>query len=251
MLLFCGCEPAMMDYEGKVGVYFNVQKVPIVPGDQERYEHIDTTLFSFSDFVGDTRHLLLNVRLLGNIESVDRYFNVRVVEDTSTTAEEGTDYEMLNKYPIPANERDGFVAVDIFRTDKLSDTTMYLTIELVENETFALPMKTWVKLPNDNTPDKKAVNVIRHVIGFTNVIVMPRAYSLLIWGDYSLKKMQLILDVCGLTMEDFADPNVFTSGVAKIHSQRFNKYLKAMKAKGETVYEADGVTEMAVGNQGV
>lgn len=253
VLLLSSCKHEMMDYQGQAGVYFNVQVVPqSLFGDPESWAHIDTTRFSFSNMVGDTMYMSLKVRIMGSIENVDRYFDVRVVGDTATTAEPLTDYTLAaTRFPIPAGERDGYVKVDFFNTDKLTDTVMFLTIELLENETFALPMRSWVKLDNDQTADKVSINVIRHVIGFTNSIQKPVAFNELIWGIYSQKKMQIILEVCGLTMDDFSSSQKMPTATAKILCQRFNKYLQAMKAKGETVYEADGVTEMTVGRLGV
>ena len=44
---------------------------------------------------------------------------------------------------IAAGERDGFVEFTGFRQAKMLDSTYYVTLQLMENEYFSLPMDVW------------------------------------------------------------------------------------------------------------
>lgn len=152
VLSFLGCEKEMMDYEGKDGIYFSVQEVPPSQyGNPEIWAHVDTTLIPFSLLLENDSTVRLKVRVMGKVVNYDRYFTLSVV-DTSTTATEGEDYAPLEKqYVIPSGERDGFVEFTGFRQEKMLDSTYYVTLQLVENEYFSLPMDIWRPLEYEDT----------------------------------------------------------------------------------------------------
>ena len=141
VLSFLGCEKEMMDYEGKDGVYFSVQEAPpSLYGDPEIWAHMDTTLIPFSLLLENDSTVRLKVRVMGDVVNYDRYFTVSVV-DSLTTALVNEDYAPLEeRYMIAAGERDGFVEFTGFRQAKMLDSTYYVTLQLMENEYFSLPM---------------------------------------------------------------------------------------------------------------
>ena len=57
--------------------------------------------------------------------------------------------------------------------------------------------------------------------------------------------MELILQLSGMSLNDFNVQLPVT--LTKSLGQKLNRYLAEMKARGETVYEEDGVTPMAAG----
>lgn len=101
---------------------------------------------------------------MGDVVNYDRYFTVSVV-DSLTTALVNEDYAPLEeRYVITAGERDGFVEFTGFRQAKMLDSTYYVTLQLMENEYFSLPMDVWRPLENKDYT-KEIQNVVRHVVG--------------------------------------------------------------------------------------
>ena len=252
VLSFLGCEKEMMDYEGKDGIYFSVQEVPPSQyGNPEIWAHVDTTLIPFSLLLENDSTVRLKVRVMGKVVNYDRYFTLSVV-DTSTTATEGEDYAPLEKqYVIPSGERDGFVEFTGFRQEKMLDSTYYVTLQLVENEYFSLPMDIWRPLEYEDYT-KENQNAIRHVVGLTDEVFQPKAWTLNYLGPYSKKKMKLLCEMFGLQMADFDNVRDMDMERQRTYAQGLDRYLQEMEAKGETVYEdyldKDGnPVKMAVG----
>ena len=221
ILAFIGCEKEMMDYEGKDGIYFCVQEVP-------------PSQYGIPEFWGD----------------IDTSF--LAVIDSLTTATVGEDYSPLEKqYVISAGERDGYVEFIGFRQEKMLDSTYYVTLQLMENEYFSLPMDIWRPLElKDYTRENQ--NVIRHVVGLTDEVFEPKAWTTNYFGPYSKKKMKLLCEMFGLQMADFDNVTEMDMERQRVYAQGLDKYLKEMDAKGETVYEdrvdKDGnPVKMAVG----
>lgn len=177
VLSFLGCEKEMMDYEGKDGVYFSVQEVPpSLYGNPEIWAHMDTTLIPFSLLLENDSTVRLKVRVMGDVVNYDRYFTVSVV-DSLTTALVNEDYAPLEeRYVITAGERDGFVEFTGFRQAKMLDSTYYVTLQLMENEYFSLPMDVWRPLENKDYT-KEIQNVVRHVVGLSDEVFMPKAWT--------------------------------------------------------------------------
>ena len=252
VLSFLGCEKEMMDYEGKDGVYFSVQEAPpSLYGNPEIWAHMDTTLIPFSLLLETDSTVRLKVRVMGDVVNYDRYFTVSVV-DSLTTALVNEDYAPLEeRYMIAAGERDGFVEFTGFRQAKMLDSTYYVTLQLMENEYFSLPMDVWRPLElKDYT--KEIQNVVRHVVGLSDEVFMPKAWTVNYFGSYSKKKVKLLCEMFGLKMADFDNVIEMDMERQRTYAQGLDKYLKEMEAKGQTVYEdekdKDGnPVKMAVG----
>ena len=252
VLSFLGCEKEMMDYEGKDGVYFAVQQAPpSLYGNPEVWAYMDTTLIPFSLLLENDSTVMLKVRVMGNVVDHDRYFTLSVV-DSLTTATEGEDYAPLEtRYVIPAGERDGYVSFTGFRQAKMLDSTYYVALQLEENEYFSLPMDLWRPLEYSDYTDE-IQNVIRHVVGLTDEVFLPKAWTKNYFGPYSKKKVKLLCEMFDLQMADFDDVIKMDMERQRTYAQGLDKYLKEMEAKGETVYEdekdKDGnPVKMAVG----
>ena len=252
VLSFLGCEKEMMDYEGKDGVYFSVQEVPpSLYGNPEIWAHMDTTLIPFSLLLENDSTVRLKVRVMGDVVNYDRYFTVSVV-DSLTTALVNEDYAPLEeRYMIAAGERDGFVEFTGFGQAKMLDSTYYVTLQLMENEYFSLPMDVWRPL-EDKDYTKEIQNVVRHVVGLSDEVFMPKAWTVNYFGPYSKKKVKLLCEMFGLKMADFDNVIEMDMERQRTYAQGLDKYLKEMEAKGQTVYEdekdKDGnPVKMAVG----
>lgn len=237
VLLFLACEKEMMDYVGKDGVYFAVQEVPpSLYGDPEVWAYMDTTLIPFSLRLENDSTLRLKVRVMGHVMDRDRYFRVSVV-DSLSSAIEGEDYAPFERqYVIPAGEREGYVNFTGYRQAKMLDSIYFVVLQLEESEDFTLPMNLWRPLRDGDYTDE-VQNVIRHVVGLTDEVFMPKAWTINYFGPYSKKKIKLLCEMFGLEMVDFDNVVTMDMERQRTYAQGLDKYLKEMEAKGETVYE--------------
>lgn len=238
LTLLWRCEKEMMDYEGKSGIYFAVQTIPPSQyGDPELFAYTDTTLLPFSVLLTDDTTVNIKVRVMGDIVDYDRPFTIHVV-DTATDAVSGEDFDALkSQYVIKAGERETFIPITGHRQVKMLDTTYYLTLELEENEYFSLPLKSWRPLEQDYTDKNKVIDVVRHVIGFSDGAYQPKAWTFNYLGKCTRKKMNLLCSMFGLKLTDFDDSNEMTMNRQQVLGQSLDRYLKEMDAKGETIYE--------------
>ena len=148
---FAACEKDMPAYEGKDGLYFDVQytNVPHFTN-PDMWAH---QLYTWVRFVSmpenatDTT-LSLKVNAVGEARDYDRVFNVAVVAD-STTAVADQEYKDLSEQcVIKAGETSGLVNVTILRSDRVAEETVQLQLTLVPNEDFDLPSRRF----RDATP---------------------------------------------------------------------------------------------------
>lgn len=252
---FGGCETDMMDYEGKPGIYFKMQKVPPSGyGEQERYEYVDTTNIPFGMLTVKDTVQPLCVRVMGDLVDYDRYFTIRVV-DTLSTAKAGEDYETFETTRVvKAGVRDVNVPCRIMWTEKLMrnpDTTIYLTVRLEESEDFALPLKAWYPVGSIYGEASKAINPIVHVIAISDQIVLPKRWTVNYFGNFSSTKIKLMCQILGLAVDDFNSIEFMTLDRQKALAQNFDKYLKEEHAAGRTVMDKDSAGrefEMTMGS---
>ena len=217
------CTDSLEKYNGEAGIYFAMRvedsAVNIVTDD-------DMAVFN------------LKVKILGAVSDRDRQISIEVVpEETDALAE---DYDpLLPEYTLPAGAVFGSIPITFHRTASLEGQERRLTVRLVENSDFALPITMW-----RNSSDEY-VDVVKHTIIISDKYVQLPGYAVGYFGPFSEKKMALLLEVLGLEISDFNEEMPYTQ--AKAYGQKFDRYLKEQKAAGHTVYEEDGVTEMTAG----
>ena len=230
------CSSEIGTYHGESGVYFAMR-------DNVNTVNVDTLYRETSSLpfiVTDSRDsvFILRVKILGAVADHDRQVEIKVVDDMSSVVEE--DYEALpSSYTLKAGEVYGEIPISFHRMPSLKGNERSLVVELVENEDFTLPIRLW---RNSGT---EYVNVTRHTIVISDKYVQLPGYRTGHFGPFSEKKMELILQLSGMSLNDFNVQLPVT--LTKSLGQKLNRYLAEMKARGETVYEEDGVTPMAAG----
>ena len=237
MLAFmAACSSEIGTYHGESGVYFAMR-------DNVNTVNVDTLYRETSSLpfiVTDSRDsvFILRVKILGAVADHDRQVEIKVVDDMSSVVED--DYEALpSSYTLKAGEVYGEIPISFHRMPSLKGNERSLVVELVENEDFTLPIRLW---RNSGT---EYVNVTRHTIVISDKYVQLPGYRTGHFGPFSEKKMELILQLSGMSLNDFNVQLPVT--LTKSLGQKLNRYLAEMKARGETVYEEDGVTPMAAG----
>jgi len=239
---FTSCtKEEIQPYEDTSNIYFS----PAVFGENNLLNTItDTTVVSFGFDVPSItqKYYLLPIRVQGKISNVDR--NVKLVVDPSSTAVEGVNFILPEKVMIRANRYVDTIAVKLLRTPDIKTKNLTILLNLEENESFTTKMDHRII----NTLTQKQLSFTHFKITFNDQLSQPKGWFAPWFGVFSLKKFYLMCDLMSL------DPLVFNQnpgsgpglGTADMqYYQNFMKrYLADQKASGNTIYEADGTTEM-------
>lgn len=153
----------IMLYEQRAGVYFSTNSYS----------------YSFADEPGvDTTVLRLPVDITGVPVDYDREFIVNLPNvDTLTTAE-GDQYK-IGKGIVKAGEGKGFVEVELYRDDRLKDSTYYILLNIQRSPDF---------------PEIR-LNRFNMSVSFTERLIRPINWNHLDLGDYSTAWWRFILEV--------------------------------------------------------
>lgn len=264
LLLFSCSEDEITTFDGEDNVYFSLKKWT---------SSASGSLYSVSDFqIGDVYHsqswtvystawdsifislaldgtlegyhvVLIPVTLSGNLADYDRPLAYSVGE--KSTAIEGTHFK-VDAF-VPANKRRGAIGVSINR-EAMQDTVLFVDFRLQPNEYFHT---NYAKI-NRSSTDTTKVDMAEFRLRMSSFIEKPPLWDSAMknyLGDYSQKKMFLVLS---LTRGDINELYVTTTsklnvGLVIAWGKVLKNYLNEQKAAGNTIYEADGVTEMIAG----
>lgn len=236
-VLMLSCTSQIDTYHGESGVYFAMRDNVTTVNVDTLYKETSSLPFIVTDKSDSVFNL--KVKILGPVTGHDRRVQVRVVEELSTV--QSGDYDGLdNSYVLKAGEIYGIIPIMFHRTASLQGKERTLVVELVGNEDFTLPIRMW---RNSST---EYVNVVRHSIVVSDKYVQLPGYRVGHFGPFSEKKMRLIIEISGMSLNDFNE--VLPVTMTKTIGQKLDRYLAEMKAKETPVYEDDGVTLMKSGD---
>lgn len=243
-LFFCagimGCKKDLKTFEDEGSIYFS-NAYRFFNGSQVG---VDSTLVSFA-YAKSTKKdsiVLLAVKLVGNMASVDREFKVSI--DKSSTAVMGTHYEFLtSKFVIPANQTIGLIGIDLKRTPDMRDKNLLLKLKLEENENFKTTMLDVVT----NSTTGKTKSYIMHTVWINDILKRPSAWFDSYLGTFTQKKLFLLAELAEITnIADLDNSSITTIPKVIYYGTFMQRYLNEMKMAGKTIYEDDG-TEMIMG----
>jgi hypothetical protein len=234
-------------YKSPESIYFPGEIISSV------YQPKDSTFFSFgytSDFIQDTL-LKIPVATTGARVGYDRTYAMQVL--TSSTLEEGNDFEFENQvYSIKSGRLQDTIRIRLKRSKALRERARKLDIVLLANADFAVQMKSQIV----GTGAKAQLRYFdRFTLVADDVVGAPWFWDLSrnkaatttigYLGDYSQKKFQLLigyfkLDVAEITKE------VMPGNYLVPWAYGLQSYLNDMAAKGSPVLEDNG-TPMKMG----
>lgn len=263
LLLFSACEKELMDYEGQDGLYFDVRRYPSHI-EQSKWPHQYYSTVEFGNLLVDDVEMNLKIMATGYAKDFDRAFKV-IANPDSTTAVAGRDYANLTEEcVIKAGENSATVSFTVHRTSEMDGDTLQLQLKIVENEFFTLPYTSFADGPS--IPYEPDVNIAFsynkdasvHNIFMYDVLTRPDrwigndANGLGLWGRFSAKKYQLIMDLTGTTIEDFQTEATMPSARQQAIGEQMARYLLEKAAAHEPVLDEDGTMMyfMAVQNLG-
>ncbi len=233
-----GCTSGIMTYNGDSGIYFAMRRDDASVNVDTTYSETSSVPFIVEPAGIDEVTFRLKVKIIGAVSSHDRQISVRVVEDETTALQE--DYEPLQaSYILKAGNVFGDIPIVFHRTPSLKGKERSLTLELMPNDDFTLPITMWRNSLNEY------VDVTRHTVIVSDKYVQLPGYQTGYFGPFSERKMEVLIEEARIvTLEELKEKMSYVKG--KSLGQEFDRYLKKMKAEGNTVYEEDG-SEMTAG----
>lgn len=250
---FYGCEKDLKEYEGKDGLYFDVQytNTPWFTN-QEMWAHQIYSVVKFTNLDVDETVLNLKVATVGQERDYDRPFQIVVVKD-STTAISGTEYlDLTETGIIKAGERTGYISVKVKKTDRMTKENVQLQVALLPNEYFSLPYEHLSNVPGRysetlrlySTNDDPRI----HNVFLTDILMRPKYFSSYYFGEYSEKKYRLMLELYpDAKPEDYENNNTMPTSRMNVITEILVSYLIEMKEEGHPVLDEDGTVMYAKG----
>lgn len=236
VIMISSCTEKIKTYDGVAGIYFAMRVESSAVNADTMYSETSSVPFIITEAEDITFNL--KVKILGPVSDHDRQVTIEIVPE-ETDALPG-DYDQLQpSYTLPAGAVFGSIPITFHKSASLEGTERQLTVRLVENSDFSLPIRMW-----ENSSDEY-VDVVKHTIMFSDKYVQLPGYATGYFGPFSEKKMALLLEVLDLKITDFNEPMPYTK--ARALGQKFDRYLKEQAAKGEPVLEDDG-TPMTAGD---
>lgn len=237
-----------MDYEGKESIYFDARFYS-TNVKENQWPHRLFTPVEFGNTMDDEIKVSIPVRITGPIKDYDRAFSVEVVTDSTTaTSEEYTGLQ--NEYVIKAGEYSTNVEFVAHRTTRIDGDTVQLQLRLIPNSHFDVCFPNYDEengyfISNPNMLVHKIpqfdvnFNAGIHNIFIYDVMMQPSGWYGTwegggTFGGFSAKKIRLMMEVCGLTLEDFATKGAggMPSGRSQAVGEQFGKYLLEQAKKG-------------------
>ena len=245
LMVGASCEKSLMSYEGAENIYFSMQK----NADPEEDIYLPDATFNLMNYAGDEVEFVLNVMITGNAKDYDRPYLVTYVAD-STTAVAGTDFILPEGGIIKAGQVSDSLRIKLIKNDKLLDTEVKLTVQVLPNEHFSTNLTQFGHDGRDyNIFDPRMYKI-------TYSSIMPKPYY---WeyysttdtkengniGYFTAEKITLINELYGLTYADWLSSSEGGTGAmnttrVKVIYKKFALYLIEQYKNRTPVLEKDG-----------
>lgn len=249
LLIFSGCQKEIMGYNGKEGVYFAVQhgtkslsiaSWPFQPFSDVAFVSIGKSEVDFP----------VKVMITGPVKDYDRTFRLEVNPD-STTAIAGVHYAPLQQeWKVPAGKVTVDVKVRLKRSPDLETKAITLGLRLVETSDFKLSFPEWDAIPTlTGGVVVKEFDASLHTLRINDFMIQPTVWPGSIqpvnresglFGVFTRRKMQFLIDNLGLKYEDFASTETMPQARYILVASDAAEILKARFNANNPVLEDDG-----------
>ncbi len=253
LVAIAGCKKQDMSYKGKEGVYFAVQY-----GNKflsiNSWPYMPYSMVEFVNLNKDVVEFPIKVMITGATKNYDRTFRVELNPD-STTAIAGLHYEAPKQdWIMPAGAVSTNITVRLKRTPDLASTEVKLGLKIVETKDFVSAFPEWDALPGLTggvvIPEFDAG---LHTLRINDILVQPAVWPGSIqpvnkesglFGVFTKRKMQFMIDNLGLKYEDFASSETMpqaryilvASDAALILRQRFDAKNPVLEEDGRLMF---------------
>ncbi len=215
-------------YDGPKAVYFDVYRDYSISANYLA----DSTLitFAYSPELNDTT-VYLRIRTQGDTTGSTRDLSIRII-DTAAKAARRDQFDLPATISVPGKNQ-VMLPVRLKKSADMQTDTFTLTLELVENAQFKVPVST-VHVAELG----RAVNVKRHIVVFNDILMQPKYWVSGYLGSWSRKKHLLMSEVLGYPV-NFLEISVLP-GTVKFYGRYVRNYLETEAAAGRTVLDEDG-----------
>lgn len=189
----------------------------------------------------------LQVTVTGPLKDRDRSFAIKF--DDKGTFKEGIHFKVLQEsLIIPANKKDGFIKLEVYKTKEMATEKLFNTMELIPNENFSTAIKT-----RRSSLTLKDFPVLKMRLQVDNFIEKPycwdndpsKLYFDYYVGDYSKAKLDLIIELFDEDMEHFSNPQYakdgyFEGGTVTFWGNYLKFWLEREASEGRPKYDENG-----------
>jgi len=240
---------SLVTYNAADNIYFNF----ISDTSPRLYSDTTNVTFSFSsDAVKDTI-VRIPVQVTGVASKADRAFQLSV--DANSTAVANTDYVLPSTLVIPAGQISDSIAITFKRTAAIKDHSVFLALRLQANDQFKTQLQIRSRYANDlsiiepgDTSQMQTFKIILSDMLQAGPYWTNYSYY---FGDFSEKKVRLMNQIIGMPL-DFWSVDLYSSQLQQANTLYYGgftyRYLSDQNYQGNTIFEADGITPMLMGN---
>ncbi|RZL15847.1 MAG: DUF4843 domain-containing protein [Pedobacter sp.] len=244
-----GCKKEDMSYKGTEGVYFAVQFGK--PTFSLNYwPYMPYSKVEFVSLAADVVDFPIKVMITGPIKDYDRTFRIAVNPD-STTAILGQHYDAIQEeWKIPAGAVSTNITVHFKRTPDLEVNQVTLGLRIVPTKDFVSSFPEWDALPQLSEGDViPKFDAGMHTLRINDIMVQPVVWpgSLQpgnresgLFGVFTKRKMQFLIDNLGLKYEDFASTETMPQARYLLVASDATLILKQRLEIKDPVLEEDG-----------
>ncbi len=209
-------EPAA--FENIEGIYFN-NRANI----SSASALLGSTNLTFVYENSDEMEVPVRIQLLGRPASQARPIEMRV---TSDDAVEGVDYVLPQQAVMPAEATTLDYVVTLKRTAALQTASKTISLEILPNEYFSLPVTEEVQANGD------IISTVRFSIIYSDMFTTPPvAWEKGLLGEFSPQKFNLICKVLNINPADFNDETKMTLSLQLYIYSSMTKYIDQEIAK--------------------
>ena len=199
--------------------------------------------FAYSDASVQDTQLWVTLAVTGLAKSYDRTYGL--VVDPASTAIAGTHFILPDTFVFHAGHIKDTLPIRLLRAKDLQDTTRLLILDLKATKDLATGIPFLYDVFNDT------VSAVSFKVTMSDELGAGPYWNSIFatyFGTFSVLKVQLMHQVVGMPLNFWVNLNNLNLGAQAVYfAVTMSRYLKDQAAVGDTVYEADGVTPMAMG----
>lgn len=248
LLLGTSCKKqSLITYNASDNIYFN-----FISGiEPVRYSDSVNITFAFSpDAVQDTI-VKIPVQVTGVASKTDRAFEVTV--DPNSTAVASTDYILPTAFVVHAGQTSDTIPIKFKRTAAIKTQSVFLALRLKANDQFKTQLQYRsmfaIEMNNIGPADTSQMQTFRVILSdMLQAGPYWNNYSYY-FGDFSEKKVRLMNQIVGMPLDFWSvDISSQAQQANTLYYGGFTyRYLSDQAYQGNTIFEADGVTAMKMG----
>ncbi len=240
---------SLISYNASDNIYFNL----IADTDPIRYADTANVTFAFSSSSVTDTVFKLPVAVTGVAGKTDREFALSV--DANSTADASTDYVLPSSFIVHAGRLTDTIPILFRRTPAIRTSSVFLALRLKDNTQFKAQFSYRSLVGNDLTviPPGDTIQMETFKITLSDMLQAGPYWNEYdqYFGVFSEKKVRLMNQIAGMPL-DFWSVDIYSSQQQQANSLYYGgftyRYLSDQAYQGNTIFEADGVTPMTMGD---